>query len=234
MITLMFAVGRVVEANSLVTTRDLIPRCRNKQLGEGARLQCAYEAFVRTQVFGPLGMNDTGFLPLGERRGRCAPTGVPAVENVSVILQGRVEDGNAFNLGGISGHAGVFSTAPDLAKLMDMYLFARGPAGDLLSDRTKTLFTREYNHSQSSRALGWNTNDPTVPDEGWGLACGNLSAKTYMHLGYTGTLICADPVRSIFTILLTNRVYPTDQNIKIRQVRKDFNNAVVAALEGGA
>lgn len=232
MITLMFAVGRVVIDNSLVSTEDLIPRCRNKQLGEGARMQCAYEAFVRTQVFEPLGMNDTGFLPMGDRRGLCAPTGVPAIENVSTILQGRVEDGNAFNLGGISGHAGVFSTAPDVAKLMNMYMFARGSAGDLLSADTKALFTREYNHSQSSRALGWNTNDPAVPDEGWDLTCGNLSAKTYMHIGYTGTMICADPERNIFTILLTNRVYPTSKNPKIGQVRRDFNNAVVDILDG--
>eukprot|EP01092_Planopodium_desertum_P015796 TRINITY_DN852_c0_g3_i1.p1 TRINITY_DN852_c0_g3~~TRINITY_DN852_c0_g3_i1.p1 ORF type:complete len:132 (-),score=5.66 TRINITY_DN852_c0_g3_i1:529-924(-) len=100
----------------------------------------------------------------------------------------------------------------------------------ILNSTTTTFFTTEYNHSQSSRALGWNTNDPTVFDQGWNNSCGNLSAQTFMHLGFTGTEMCADPVNKIITILLTNRVYPNDSNTKIQLVRQLFNQAVMATL----
>jgi CubicO group peptidase (beta-lactamase class C family) len=115
-----------------------------------------------------------------------------------------VSDGNAYALGGIAGHAGLFSNAPDLWKLMTRWMWA--PANDSWLNRTTAeLWVKEYNHSQSSRALGWNTNDPNAPDQGWGLSCGRLSAKTFMHIGYTGTEMCGDPVNGVVTILLTNR-----------------------------
>merc|ERR1712137_1020844 len=59
--------------------------------------------------------------------------------------------------------------------------------GQLDLNTTASYFTTEYNHTQSCRALGWSTNDPTVTDEGWNLSCGNLSSKTWTHIGYTGT-----------------------------------------------
>jgi len=128
-------------------------------------------------------------------------------------------------MGGISGHAGIFSTVPDLALFMSAWMW-----GDLLRPDVYQLFITEYNHTQSSRALGWNTNDPTVTDEGWGQDCGSkMSPLTFMHVGYTGTMICGTPVGEYFTILLTNRIYPTDAtgSTKINAVRQAFGNAVV-------
>jgi len=92
----------------------------------------------------------------------------------------------------------------------------------------------EYNNSQSSRALGWNTNDPTVFDEGWDLSCGAMSPFTFTHTGYTGTQICGDPQNQFFTVLLTNRVYPTDApgTAKIRATRQAFNSAVLDVVLG--
>lgn len=77
------------------------------------------------------------------------------------VIQGQVSDGNAYALGGIAGHAGLFSTAHDLYLLAHRILFAT-PDDTFLNATTAKFFTTEYNHTQSSRALGWNTNDPTV------------------------------------------------------------------------
>jgi CubicO group peptidase (beta-lactamase class C family) len=57
--------------------------------------------------------------------------------------------------------------------------------------------------------------------------CGKLSSRTFLHLGYTGTQICADPVNEVYTLLLTNRVYPTGENIKIQDFRVEWNDAIV-------
>lgn len=98
-----------------------------------------------------------------------------------------------------------------------------------LNRTTTELFTREVNHTQSSRALGWNTNDHTVADWGFNMSCGSLSPRTFMHDGFTGTMICADPDREMIAILLTNRVYPdpTPENqSKILAVRNKWASAV--------
>ncbi|EGC37335.1 hypothetical protein DICPUDRAFT_87026 [Dictyostelium purpureum] len=137
-------------------------------------------------------------------------------------IQSVVSDGNAYALGGISGHAGVFSNAEDMWTFMYTLMFSSSDS-QYLNSTTVEYFTTEYNHTQSSRALGWNTNDPTVNDEGWGLACGSLSSKTWMHLGYTGTMLCGDPERELILILLTNRVYPDPSNTKISNFRRPFS-----------
>ena len=113
---------------------------------------------------------------------------------------------------------------------MQSWLFRQTPS--LLNDTTVDLWTTEYDHRISCRALGWSTNDLSVPDGGWNGTCGKLSSKTFLHLGYTGTQICADPVRGVLTILLTNRVYPSGSNVKIMQVRQEWNDAVVSVLDG--
>ncbi len=68
-------------------------------------------------------------------------------------------------------------------------------------------------------------------DFGWNQTCGTMHPTTFTHLGYTGTQICGDPVREIYTIFLTNRVYPDQTNIQIREVRKKWNTAVVNAID---
>jgi CubicO group peptidase (beta-lactamase class C family) len=118
-------------------------------------------------------------------------------------------------MGGIAGHAGLFSTAPDVLSIMREWLF-NDPRSQTtyLNATTTSLFVKEWNQTQSSRALGWNTNDPAVFDQGWNLSCGKkLSPQTYTHTGYTGTQVCADPnfptpTGPLITILLTNRYVP--------------------------
>eukprot|EP00753_Platysulcus_tardus_P006861 PLAT14647.2.p1 GENE.PLAT14647.2~~PLAT14647.2.p1 ORF type:complete len:518 (-),score=231.78 PLAT14647.2:147-1676(-) len=228
-ITLMYVVGRVAQREGYVTSSQLLPSCANAK-DVGLIYQCHYEAFVRVHVFDNLGMTHSGFLPAKSEWAAIAPTAVPRAEGLGFSpLQGRVNDGNAYALGGISGHAGLFTNALDMEILGNALLYGI-QADKFLNHTTVKLFSTEYNHTQSSRALGWNTNDPTVFDEGWNQTCGHLSNKTYNHIGYTGTQICIDPVNNIFTIFLTNRVWPTDKNEKIERVRQLYNDAVVDVL----
>jgi len=128
-----------------------------------------------------------------------------------------------------------FSNVDDLYNLLKLYLFAE-PNSPFLNTTTVDFFIKEYNHSQSSRALGWNTNDHTVSDQGTSQGCGSLSPKTYMHTGYTGTLICVDPDRELIVLLLTNRVYPqptNDNQTKIIRTRRLWTTAVQVAYDQG-
>lgn len=175
--------------------------------------------FLGARLFGPLGMASTRYLPPDKWRTRVAPT-----ENDTVfrhrLLRGEVHDENAGRLGGVSGHAGLFSTAPDLAR------FARW----LLRLRTiDSLHVRDFTHKQeippgSSRALGWDT-----PSE-LSSAGTKMGPNAFGHTGFTGTSIWFDPDRNLFIILLTNRVNPTRANTKILQVRRRVADLVNDAL----
>jgi len=231
--TLMYVLGDIVEKKGHVSTEDLREDCKRSALdAPGLRKQCFFEAYVRKFILEPVGMDKSGFGYLNkEDWSECAPA-----ENDTVFFhdtyQGQVSDGNAFAMGGISGHAGFFSTTSDLYKLLQKILFAT-PSDQFLNKTTVDLFIKEYNHSQSSRALGWNTNDPTVNDMGWNQSCGSLSPTTFMHIGYTGTMMCVDPERRVIMLLLTNRVYPTDKNNKDGKVRREFGTAVQIAYDAG-
>jgi len=228
MITLMYVVGSLAKSLGYIHSSDLIKNC--PQTEHPSIYQCYYEAYVRIYILEPLKMKQTGFLQLQSDWSSCAPC-----ENDTYylhrVIQGQVSDGNAYALGGIAGHAGIFSNVVDLYTLMNRLMFS-SPTDDIfLNTTTVKFFTTEYNHTQSSRALGWNTNDPTVPDYGWDLLCGNMSSITWMHVGFTGTELCGDPQRELITILLTNRVYPTATNRKIENLRRKFNSAVVGIFD---
>jgi CubicO group peptidase (beta-lactamase class C family) len=261
-ITLMYVVGTVALQRGLVTDTDFLPRCTkalsvssfstasrydandssssssnsssNRSRTDGLSKQCAFEAFVRLHVFKPLNMPNTGYLPNENDWSKCQPTWIPDGEPGmrGHALQGQVEDGNAYNMGGIAGHAGIFSTVDDLSALMRTWM--QFDASFLTKD-TIELFIKINNHSQSSRALGWNTNDITAqPDGGWNLSCGNLSKETFTHVGFTGTQLCGDPVNQIYTVLLTARVYGspnTENSTGIHAVRKAFNSEVAKVLD---
>ncbi len=191
------------------------------------------EDFEQRRLFAPLGMNDTLYRPLASRPqtlARLAPT-----ENDSWrgrVLRGEVHDENAFALGGIAPHAGLFSTAPDLARFAQMLLW--GGVYDqrrIVSRSLVEAFTRRAGVVPgSSRALGWDTKSAA------GSSAGTLfSAASFGHTGFTGTSIWIDPDRQLFVILLTNRVYPTRENNLIREARPAVADAVVRALaEPGA
>jgi len=229
-ITLAYVVGNLAQNLGYVSQADLLPGCNRG--GPGA-VQCYFEAYVRKYIFEALNLSNTTFLPPDSWWPNCAPTNNDTGYR-NVVLQGQVEDPNAYAMGGIAGHAGIFSTVHDIFTLNYQIMFAPESSTTFLNSTTTALWTKEYNHSQSSRALGWNTNDPTVYDYGWNRTCGDLSNTTWMHLGYTGTEICGDPVREIITLLFTNRVYPdTSNEPQIMQARQRFNTAVSVAYDAG-
>eukprot|EP01100_Stratorugosa_tubuloviscum_P009056 TRINITY_DN3795_c0_g1_i1.p1 TRINITY_DN3795_c0_g1~~TRINITY_DN3795_c0_g1_i1.p1 ORF type:complete len:441 (+),score=154.82 TRINITY_DN3795_c0_g1_i1:69-1391(+) len=221
LITLGYVVGRLAMNLNYIKTSDILPIC---PIGVRGQELCYFEAYVRKYVFEALGMQHTQYLPDISLWSKAAPTTNDTTYRHKTT-QGQVDDGNAYAMGGIAGHAGVFSTASDLYNFMYRLMFPKEVDEIFLNTTTVELFTKEYNHSQSSRALGWNTNDPDVYDQGWSLSCGNMSSKTYVHTGYTGTQLCGDPTRKMFTMLLTNRVYPDATNQQIKQVRQQFNSA---------
>jgi CubicO group peptidase (beta-lactamase class C family) len=141
------------------------------------------------------------------------------------IIQGEVQDENASILGGVAAHAGLFSTAEDLAKFAQAMLNAGRP---ILRPETVTLFTRREPTPQgTTRTLGWDT--PSAPS----LSGKYFSPNSFGHLGYTGTSLWIDPTRQLSITLLTNRTWPDCSNQAIKQVRPKFHDAVIEALTAG-
>jgi CubicO group peptidase (beta-lactamase class C family) len=184
------------------------------------------EQLAIERIFTPLGMTDTMFRPSKALASRIAPT-----ENDTTFrrrqLQGEVHDENASAMGGVAGHAGLFSTAPDLAAFCQMLLNGGMYAHQRLLNRsTVSLFTTPQKNGASTFTLGWMV--PT-PDSSSGKYFSPLS---FGHLGYVGTSIWIDPERQLFVILLTNRVYPRRANDKIKVVRPALHDAVIEGLAG--
>jgi CubicO group peptidase (beta-lactamase class C family) len=182
------------------------------------------DRFLASRLFRPLGMRDTRYLPPRGWRARIAPTEVDTTWRHRLV-RGEVHDENAASMGGVSGHAGLFSTAPDLARFVQMLM--RGGSAQtprqLVRAETVALFTRADRPGFSSRALGWDT-----PSEN-SSAGSSLSAHAFGHTGFTGTSIWVDPEQDLFVILLTNRVNPTRNNDLIREVRRRVADLAVEA-----
>lgn len=181
------------------------------------------DRFLDTRVFGPLGMTDTRFRPDGSLRGRIAPTELNPPRGYP--LRGEVHDENAYALGGVAGHAGLFSTASDLAVFAQMLLNGGSYNGTrIVADSTVRLFTHR---AAGTRALGWDT----CAGKG---SCGTyLSATAYGHTGFTGTSLWIDPEREMFVVLLTNRVHAARARRPakvISDVRADLADAAALAV----
>ena len=209
------------------------------------------DRYLAHRVFDPLNMTATHYLPPRNWRPRIAPTEQDSVFRHRMI-HGEVHDENAGRLGGVSGHAGLFSNAPDLARFASWLLNTR--AGDsartchgsvkthpgmlslpvscsVVRPETVRLFsTRQNLPAGSTRALGWDT----PSDSGYSSAGTRLSRQSFGHTGFTGTSIWIDPERDLFIILLTNRVHPSRENTGILRVRPRVADLVVEALVDSA
>jgi len=185
------------------------------------------DLFLQKNVFRPLGMKDTGFRPSKDLLPRIAPTEQDDSFR-HMLVRGVVHDENAFVMGGVAGHAGLFSTARDLATLAQLYLDGGTYRGKRLirADTIRLFATRQNMPPGSSRALGWDTPTPG------GLFGPLASPRALIHTGFTGTSIYIDPDRDAFVILLTNRVNPTRANQLISGARPAIHTAVLAALDG--
>jgi serine-type D-Ala-D-Ala carboxypeptidase len=179
--------------------------------------------FCQREIFGPLGMAHTTFNPPEGLRGSIPPT-VDDKTFRKRVIQGEVHDENAGVLGGVAGHAGVFSTAADVATFAHAMLSGGKP---ILRPETVALFTRrEVSPAGTCRALGWDT--PSPPSQ----SGQHFSPNSFGHLGYTGTSLWVDPEKQLSITLLTNRTWPDNRNQAIKQVRPAFHDEIVKALRG--
>lgn len=141
------------------------------------------------------------------------------------VVQGEVHDENAYALGGIAGHAGLFGTAESVSRVTQEWL--RGVHGHstlLSSELIRECVRRQDSIGQSSWALGWDT--PSSPSSSGQY----FSDQSFGHLGYTGTSIWIDPVRDLEVIFLSNRVHPTRQNTRIQQFRPYLHDVISEEL----
>ncbi len=179
------------------------------------------DRFCQREIFAPLGMNSTTFNPPKETRSAIPPTANDQTFRHRVIA-GEVQDENAFVLGGVAPHAGLFSTTEDLAKFAHAILSGGHP---IVRPETIAWFTRrESAPVGTTRALGWDT--PSTPSQSGKY----FSPKSFGHLGYTGTSLWIDPTRQLSITLLTNRTWPDCSNQAIKQVRPKFHDAIAQAL----
>jgi beta-glucosidase-like glycosyl hydrolase/CubicO group peptidase (beta-lactamase class C family) len=199
------------------------------------------DSFLQTRLWRPLGMQDTGFRPDPALLPRIAPTEVDTTYRFTKV-HGVVHDENAFAIGGVAGHAGLFSSARDMAVLAQALLDGGvvppcpGEPGSgvacsaprpgpvrVVAPTTVELFTRRHD-STASRALGWDT-----PRSG--SSSGDyLSERAFGHTGFTGTSIWVDPELDLFVVLLTSRTNPTRNNSRHVPLRRAVHDAVAQAV----
>lgn len=195
------------------------------------------DKYCEVNIFEPLGMRSTSFLPDDKMKERIPPT-----ENDTYwrnrLLKGEVHDEAASILGGVAGNAGLFSNAEDLYKFMRLLLnngsyynpYSRGLKEEkLFEPEYVSLFTKRFTEVfyTNSRALGWDTKPDVLPSK-YRMPCGELiSDNCFGHTGYTGTSVWCDRDRKLIIIFLTNRVYPSRDNEGIREVRPDIHNAAI-------
>jgi CubicO group peptidase (beta-lactamase class C family) len=208
------------------------------------------DLFCQREIFGPLEMYYTTFNSPKESRNKIPPTAdersaqkcgadtpvretptpttVPSASTQAPstfrqrIIQGEVQDENASVLGGVAGHAGLFSTAEDLTRFAHALLHGGRP---ILRPETIALFTRrESTPAGTSRAFGWDT--PSAPSQSGKY----FGPRSFGHLGYTGTSLWIDPDHQLSITLLTNRTWPDCTKQAIKQVRPAFHDAIVEAL----
>ncbi len=192
----------------------------------------ALDRFCHERIWKPLGLRSMSFIDLSLVRTRrlvpvtdmIAPT--ERCEWRKKMLCDEVQDDNAYAMGGVAGHAGLFASAADVntlvARLSDSY---HGKNPFLPQELMKEAFTRDKSVAQSTRTLGWDTPSPT------GSASGSrFSPNTVGHLGFTGTSVWLDLDRKVHVVLLSNRVHPNRTNDKIKDFRPAIHDLVMEAI----
>jgi CubicO group peptidase (beta-lactamase class C family) len=188
------------------------------------------DEFCRREIFAALELADMGFLNLA----RPQPAGIryASTENCpwrGRVLHGEVHDENAWIMGGVAGHAGLFGTAHQVWQFAQGLLDGRNGQPWLVSTATIRIFTtRQSTPEGSTWGLGWDTPTPGKS------SAGRYFAPTAIgHLGYTGTSLWIDPERGVIVVFLTNRVHPSRQREGIRAFRPLLHDAVMQALKWG-
>jgi uncharacterized protein YbbC (DUF1343 family)/CubicO group peptidase (beta-lactamase class C family) len=154
--------------------------------------------YAATNIYEPLGMKETRFLPPADWRPRIAPT---EYDEHKRMLRGVVHDPTARRMGGVAGHAGLFSTADDLARFAQDMLSGFKVLNQLAVEKMST--PQQPSAATSARGIGWDIDSPFASNRGELLPVGSFG-----HTGFTGTSIWIDPVTNTYVILLTNAVHP--------------------------
>ncbi len=188
------------------------------------------DRFVSARIYRPLGMSFTGFRPLVGRK-VSEPLAIAATEDCpwrKKVLCGEVHDDNCYVVGGVCGHAGLFSTAEELHRLLKMILKAyqgKVKAGIFRRELISVFLERQDSPSGTSWALGFDT--PSAEGSSTGHY---FSGKSVGHLGFTGVSFWMDLEREIIILLLTNRIHPSRTNEKIKTFRPRIHDAIMEAL----
>ena len=187
---------------------------------------------VEEQFYKGLGMENLGYLPLGRiKPNRIVPTEFD-YEFRSQLLKGYVHDMGSAMQGGVSGHAGLFSNANDLAKLMQMYLQNGEYAGEqYLSKEVVKEFTKcQFPNNDNRRGAGFDK--PVLEGEEGGTTCQCVSLSSFGHSGFTGTLAWADPSTDLVYVFLSNRIHPDANNKKLlnMDVRTEIMQVIYDSL----
>ncbi len=193
------------------------------------------DIFVQQQLYRPLGMTETTFTPPATWRGRIAPTESRnrseqylkgnAAASAPQMLRGEVHDPTSWRMGGVAGHAGLFSSARDLAIYAQMLLDqGSSQGGSLLSPLTVQAMTRPQSPAGAPvRGYGWDI------DTSYSSPRGDLFSGGFGHTGFTGTSIWIHPPTGTFVIILTNRVHP-DGKGDVTRLRAVIANIVASAI----
>jgi CubicO group peptidase (beta-lactamase class C family) len=191
------------------------------------------DRFCQDRIFRPLGLRATAFIDLDRVRAEklapvtdmIAPTEKCAWRQK--ILCGEVDDDNAFAVGGVAGHAGLFANAEDVHRIAARLQAAADERDPWLPAAiVREFWRREGSVPDSTWALGWDT-----PSREGSMAGTRISGNAVGHLGFTGTSIWIDRERGAHVVFLTNRVHPSRTNERIKTVRPAVHDAVFEALD---
>ncbi|MGB3144442.1 MAG: serine hydrolase [Maribacter sp.] len=196
-----------------------------------------YREYVQENFYKPLGMETFGFLPSAKNfANKIVPTEVDTLFR-HTLTKGWVHDENASLLGGVSGNAGLFGTAHDLAKILQMYMqFGIYDGKRYISEKTMKEFTHvQFPENENRRGLGFDK--PYLDNASFELAdaypAPEVSPQSFGHSGFTGTFVWADPEHNLVYIFLSNRVYPTRENRNLYElnIRSAIQQVFYKALE---
>ena len=191
--------------------------------------------FCREKIFRPLGLHATDYIDISLVRSRrlepvadmFAPTEVCPLRKR--LLVGEVDDENAFAMGGVAGHAGLFAPVREVDRIARELIACYAGRSDFVPQKiVREFWTRDAAVPGSTWALGWDTPSPEHSSSGR-----RFSPAAVGHLGFTGTSIWIEPDREIAVSMLTNRVHPRRDNQKIREFRPEIHDLIMDALQGG-
>jgi CubicO group peptidase (beta-lactamase class C family) len=195
----------------------------------------ALNRFCREKIFRPLGLRATDYIDISLVRSRrlepvadmFAPTEICPLRKR--LLVGEVDDENAFAMGGVAGHAGLFAPVREVDRIASELIACYAGRSDFVPQKIiREFWTRDTAVPGSTWALGWDTPSPEHSSSGH-----RFSPAAVGHLGFTGTSIWIEPDSEISVSMLTNRVHPRRENQKIREFRPKIHDLIMDALAGG-